>query len=728
MKTVHGIFPRRTRFEWVTASALLAVGYICSAAAADDDANSPSANQAALEEVTVTAQKYAEKLGDVPAPVTVIQPGDLISNNMVSLQDYFTQVPGLNFTTGGLGGVPKLTIRGLSNGTLGEPTTGILIDDVPYGSAIGQFGQFEGAPDLDPADLQQIEVLRGPQGTLYGASGLGGLIKYDTLAPSTSSFGGHVQLGGASVENGDGIDGYSVRAGVNVPLTQSTAMRISGFDRRDPGWINNPVLDEHDVNRARFYGGHLSFLWQISDNTYLRLGALYQDENRHGADDVEPALGEFAQNYPRTTGAYHFVSELYSAKLETRVGRVVLTSLTGYSIANFDSALYLGGSTALANYGHTGTVTQELRAAAKIFDNLDLLVGGFFTHENNEPLNQTIWTLDPQTGAFRTQILTLGRSQPENETAGFADLTWRITHRFDVQVGGRESAYSLKTDSTTMLPGSPTTAEPFISTDSKAFTYLMTSRYHFNDDFMAYVRFSPGYRVGQPNIDYQIALGPPSYSPDKTVNYEVGLKGEALERRLSFDTSAYYIDWKNIQVQVSNPNAPQGFAYITNAGEAKSEGFEATVSAVPWNGMTVSTWIAYNFAVLTIGFPSTSSAYGVSGTPLPFSSRWSGSVSLDQDFPMGVAATGNVGVSMSYVGERFGDFTSDAAAPRDTFPSYNQLNVHAGLIYDSWQFNLAINNISDSRGVLAAGHGFSGDVVANYITPRLISFSLTKKF
>ncbi|HWW84955.1 MAG TPA: TonB-dependent receptor plug domain-containing protein, partial [Vicinamibacterales bacterium] len=172
------------------------------------------------ENVVVTAQKRGEeRVRDVPIPVTVLNADSLVDNGQVLLRDYYSDVPGLNLSTG-LYAMTTLTIRGANSGG-GDPTVGVIIDDVPFGSSTG-YGTW--IPDFDPGDLTQVEVLRGPQGALYGANSMGGLLKYVTKDPSTQSIDGSVDVGTMAVYNGD-KPGYNLRGSVNVPLNDALAMR-----------------------------------------------------------------------------------------------------------------------------------------------------------------------------------------------------------------------------------------------------------------------------------------------------------------------------------------------------------------------------------------------------------------------------------------------------------------------------------------------------------------------
>src|SRR5882757_8922735 len=221
-------------------------------------------------EIVVTARKIAENLQDVPVAISVLSGESMIQNGLVSLQDYYASIPGLSVTDSGNGRI-SVTMRGLSSGNGGNPTVAVTIDDVPIGAsdtAIINGGQF--VPQLDPADLQRIEFLKGPQGTLYGASSLAGVMRYVTAAPSLNSMSGHVDVDGNFIPGGGA--GYGVRGSVNLPLiTDTVAVRLSAFDRRDPGFVDDPTHGLNNVNSRNVYGAHAALLLQATPDFSVRL-------------------------------------------------------------------------------------------------------------------------------------------------------------------------------------------------------------------------------------------------------------------------------------------------------------------------------------------------------------------------------------------------------------------------------------------------------------------------
>jgi outer membrane receptor protein involved in Fe transport len=673
-----------------------------------------------LEEIVVTAQKRVERLLEVPVPVTAIAGDTLVSANLLRIQDYATRIPGLTLTPN-TQGTQFLAIRGITTGG-GNPTVGITIDDVPYAGSTSLGGGFV-VPDIDPGDLERVEVLRGPQGTLYGASSMGGLLKFVTRDPSTDAVSGRVQAGLSSVHNDDGM-GYNVRGSANVPLSETWAVRASGFYRRDPGYIDNVLTGESGVNEADASGGRVSALWRPSDAFSLKLSALLQKIDTDGASDVLPALADLEQSHILGTGESDKKVQAYSAVLTAKLGSAELTSLSGYSINSAFEAL--DGAPSLAGFVvHTDReadkLTQELRLAMPIGEKVEWLLGGFYTDEDAD-FNQDVQRLDPATGAPNLTLLVLGTPTTYKEYAAFTDVTFHLTDRFDVQLGGRQSHNKQTQQNLTN-----NVAAPKVDIDADAFTYLLTPRFKLSRDVMLYARLASGYRAGGPNPNPG-AVVPRAFDPDKTKNYEVGFKGDFLEHHLSFDASAYYIDWNDIQLNLTQTVSGVRFSYKSNGGRAKSQGIELSVESRPLPGLTIAGWVVWNDAELSENLPPQSTVFGFSGDRLPFTSKFSGTLSIDQDFPVTAEMTGFVGASVNYVSDRKGVFLGTTTISRDAFPGYTRADLRAGIKNDMWMADLFVNNLTDRRGVVWGGLSATPTNSFYYIQPRTLGISLTRMF
>jgi len=723
---------------------------------------SSSSSPTGLQEVLVTAQKKEERLQDVPIPVSVVDTTALTANNQVKLTDFYSQVPGLSVAPSTMSS-QTIAIRGLTTGAVGSgppnpsPIVAVTVDGVPFG---GSGGGDQLVPDFDPGDLARVEVLRGPQGTLYGASSVGGLVNFVTIDPSPTGVSGRLEAGGNSVQNGSEL-GYTFRGSVNVPLSSDLAVRASAFTREDPGYIDNPPLGLKRVNEDRASGGRLAALWQPSDTFSLKLSALFQKITGHNTSDETPnppsffgvgQLGNLQQFYIRAVNTYGYdrTVQAYSLQLNWKIGVADLVALTGYNRYAVEDSFDL--SLALHSFSETffGTpgnqiqntigldrLTQEIRLSAPLGQQFDGLLGVFYSHEDDYWKWHYVAS-DPFTG---DQLGEWGTYNPYNapivydEFAVFGALTYRITDRFDVQIGGRESWLKNTVDPATatgslatVIYGAPTSPYVFPATTLREnnFTYLLTPRFKISPDVMIYARLASGYRPGGVNIG--ILHVPAEYNADKSKDYEIGAKAEFLDHTLSVDGSVYYIDWTNIQLPLIYP--VNGSTYVGNAAGAKSQGVELSIQSRPVSSLTITAWVTYIDAVLTQTVPGAGIAgeiYGFEGDRLPNTPRWSGNLSAEYNFPLGSDLRGFVGGALSYVGDRLDAFSS-ASPQRTDLPAYGKLDLRAGTTYDSWTANVYVNNVTDKRGLISGGIGNQLPYSFYYIQPRTVGLSVTKTF
>jgi len=687
-----------------------------------------------LEEVIVSAQKRSERLQDVPVPVSVLNSDELTDNSQLLLRDYYSSVPGLNVAPN-VEGQQFLSIRGITTGGFAS-TVAVLVDDVPYGHG-GPISSV--VPDVDPGDLARIEVLRGPQGTLYGSDSLGGLIKYVTIDPSTTGFSGRVSAGVSDVHNG-AQSGYNFRGSVNVPLSDQLAVRASVFTRQDPGYIDNPTFHLVGVNEAQAYGGRFATLWKPSEDFSLKLSALYQKYKSNGSTDIVPTAGALNQNdqYLPNFGGGDTATQAYSAVVKAKIANADLTSITGYDHSQVFSSwqsTYAFSASAESNYAVSGApiptwwnengFSQELRLSVPVTSKLEWLFGGYYTHLNNRLLQDLI-AVNTITGDTAGTLFQSDNPSRFQEYAAFTDVTYHFTDRFNVQFGGREShldVATLRQITYGLLYPTPSVALP-TDTTANVFTYLVTPQFKVSPDLMIYARIASGYRPGGANQSTLTTAGAPAhYDPDKTNNYEIGVKGDFFDGRLTIDSSAYYISWKDIQISLVTSSES---GYTANGSGAKSEGVEFSLESRPVEGTTLTAWVDYDNAVLTQAFPANSTVYGAPGERLPNTPRFSGNLSLQQTFPLSNGVGGFAGATLTYIGDRVGTFGS--TAERQDLPGYAKVDLRVGFVHDSWKVNVFLNNATDSRGVVSGGLGYYPPFAFTYIQPRTAGVSLDKAF
>jgi outer membrane receptor protein involved in Fe transport len=714
------------------------------------DAAQPSDSDA-LETIVVTAEKREESLKDVPMSVTALSGGSLDKLMDRSFSDYAAMVPGLSLVSS-QPGLTRLTLRGQNAGGVGS-TVAVYLDESPFGSSNALLNGSIISGDFDTWDLQRVEVLRGPQGTLYGANSEGGLLKFVTTAPVLGSFSGAAEVTGEGVNHGG--DGGDVRAVLNLPLGDKVAFRISGFDQDVPGYIDDPLQNKSSINDGHKNGGRASLLAAPTDGLTVRLTATTQDSKYNGTNtvDADPVTlksehGDLTQE--RFLGEpSSFKYENYNATIDWNTGPVNIVSTTSYGILNSDtvsdatSAILAPPSTTLgeildANFGGSlgsyednradlKKFTQEIRLSSPASATLEWQVGGFYTRETGQllqHLNAVNLPSGASAGLPSLEIFELDSTY--KEWAGFADATYHFNSQFDIQAGGRWSTN--EQDVTESVTGLLVPSQLF-GTPSKGnvFTYSVAPRWHIDANNMLYARVATGYRPGGPNALPPIAPPdvPREYGADKTTNVELGIRSTQLDGLLSIDVAAFHVDWKDIQLfEVVDNTGING-----NGGKARSQGLEWTVAYVPAHGLTLTSTGAYTDANLTSPAPAVN---GNSGDPLPYAPKWGTSLDGEYNWDAFASYKGFVGSTWSFVGSRSTDFASSAAAipGQLALPSYQTIDARIGFESDRYRVTLFGKNLADSRGITSyvssGAPGLAGELTV--IQPRTVGVTLSAKF
>jgi iron complex outermembrane receptor protein len=739
-----------TTFKLAITAALAVAAPLLSQKSAALNAAPPSDD--ALTTIVVTAEKREEKLMDVPMSVTALGGGTLDKLQDRDFGDYAALVPGLSLETA-QPGQTRLTLRGQNAGGVGS-TVAVYLDESPFGSSSALLNGSIISGDFDTWDLQRIEVLRGPQGTLYGANSEGGLLKFVTTAPILGSFSGAVETTGVAVDHGG--QGGDVRAVVNLPLGDKVALRISGFDQDVPGYIDDPLSGKDDVNQGHKYGGRASLLAAPTDDLSIRLTATSQQSKYDGTplEDInpmtlQPVHGDLTQERFLSEPS-SFKYENYNATINWNAGPFSILSTTSYGILNadavsdFTSVVLIPPTTTLGeflsavvrpnlggdfdNNVDLRKFTQEIRLSSAASDRLEWLVGGYFTREFGDLLQHLDAASLPSganAGLPSLEIASLASTY--KESAGFANLTYHFNSQFDLQAGGR---YSKNEQTASENVRGLLVSEPQIfntPSNGHVFTYSLAPRWHVDANTMVYARVASGYRPGGPNALPAIAppTTPREYGADKTTNIELGIRSTQLEGLLSIDVAVFHVDWKDIQLN----EIVNGFGINGNGGTARSQGVEWTFGYVPVHGLTFSWTGAYTDAKLTSPAPALDAN---SGDPLPYAPKWGTSLDGEYDWAAFANYKGFVGATWSYVGTRSTDFGSsaDAIPTQVTLPSFNTFAARVGLENDRYRVTLFGKNLGDTRAITAyassGAPGHEGELAV--LQPRTIGVTLSAKF
>lgn len=695
---------------------------------------------ASLSELVVTAQKREERLIDVPQSVSVLQAEGFGRTGATQFLDFANAVPGLSFQTAGGGGWTQITLRGVTTGFDVGPTVGVYVDEVPYGSSTAFALGAQHALDVGLFDLDRVEVLRGPQGTLYGASTMGGLIKYVTKRPDATRLGVDAQAGTSASRDG-GVS-YNGALAINAPIAPDrAALRASGFYSRDGGYVANLALGEEDVNHADIYGGRVDLSFTPSEALSIRLGGFLQDISRDGQATVEYTLEGIPQyggldQFRRFDEPNDLRYRLGSGTLAYRFGGAALTSISSYQTARSEgpwdiSAVYvpllqavLGRSYSGVRYSNnvrTNKFTQEVRLAGEDGRPLEWVVGGFFTHETSR-WEEQFDLRDPAGNPAPNDLYAFSAPSVYDEYAGFGNLTWHLTDRFSL-TGGLRYAYNDQ-EYTQNGAGLFIGSRPTASSDEDVVTYLANARYRFSDQATGYVRYATGYRPGGPNASANdpvtgLPLGSPRFEADRLRSYEIGLKGETPNQRLGLEVAGYYIDWDNIQVQVIRG----GFALRANApGGASVRGGELTLTARPISAFTVAGTLAYQDAHISEADADLGAA---NGERLPNVPRFTTSLNADYELSVGQVRP-TVGGTLRYVSDRRVSFDA-STLPQYRLPDYATVDLRAGLTLHPVNVSLFVRNLLDERGQLSVILPQFGNRIA-ILQPRTIGVAVTRPF
>lgn len=707
--------------------------------------------------IIVTAQKREQTLLDVPAAISVVGTEDLERFQSSSLTDIASKVPGLQVDSGGTPGQATITLRGIA--PLGaSATVGSYIDEAPIGSSsiYARSGAF--ATDLLPYDIERIEVLKGPQGTLYGASSIGGLFKYVTVDPDLDEM--EIRAGGDVFDmTSSGDLGYAGRVGVNVPLVAgSLGVRGSYSYRHTPGYVDNLATGDDDVNSYDQQGARLAALWEPSAGFSLDLAGMWQKVKADGYSEVRLLIpGPYLSNgqqippgllQPLDDGRSNslalpslFEKELYyfTATAKADLGFADFVSASSYS----DSSTYqygdftdvygvllplLTGDPGLSAFYITLDLekfTQEFRLSTPDGGSpFQWLLGTFYTNEKsgNEQV-VTAQNLDGSPIPGLDPLATAGLPSTYDEYAVFGQVSYTFADVFEVGGGLRwahnEQQFRQISDSAAGLV--PKADDPGESAES-VWTWSAFARYEFAPTASLYARAATGYRPGGPNVILPDI--PTQVGADRLTNYELGVKADVLDDTASLEIALFQMDWTDIQLSVSTG----GVSYFDNAGNARARGVELGAQIRPDDRFAVNFNAAYTDARLRDDAPG---GNGVADDRLSLVPKFSASITPTYSFPLGGDWDGSLAANMRFVSDRLSGAESSANTIK--LPDYTAFDLAVGASNDRFSVRVYANNLTDSRGLLSGNISTSAFGTRNYVTavplqPRTVGLAVDVRY
>jgi outer membrane receptor protein involved in Fe transport len=709
--------------------------------AADNTTATAAAQQ--TEVITVTGTRRREPVRDVPVQIGTLWAEDLEQAGARNLTDYLATQPGVDLKSSGGAGLGTLTIRGLSSGDPTIPTVGMYIDDVPFGTSTAY--AFPVALDMGLLDLNRVEILRGPQGTLYGASTMGGLIKYVTNDPDPTRFSGRAMASFAATSNGSPSN--TVSAVVNAPLSENVAaVRVAAFRDHFGGYIDSygPAAAS-DSNSGNTVGGRISVLVTPVRNLQVKLNATSQEIKRDGQDTVDydaatgnPVNGSLSRKLALRE-PYSVKTNVLGLEIEYDMGWGRLNSSTSdqkTDIAKKNDVTFVYGpllagfgldldQVALDNSVSVHRQVQELRLTSPR-GTIEWLAGYFYNHEKSDN-GQLVTSRFTAGAAPGPQLATVDLPAKYTENALFGDLTWNSPTRDLSLTGGvrgaeNKQSFSQITDGP--LVGGASNLHGDSSETTR--TYLATARYALTKTSNVYARAANGYRPGGPNVvvldpNTGQPLAPTTFKSDSLWSYEVGYKAD-LDRTLSVDAALYDIKWKDMQ-QFSAVN---GISVIVNAGQAQVDGAELSLHYRPTAQWVFDAAYTYIDARLTEDAPG----LGASGARLPNSAKHSAHASATYLFEA-YGHHGQAGADLHYVGDRNAGFEGSSTLPNYKLPSYTLFDLHASVDFRVVQVGLFARNLADKRAQLGASTTLvplGGYVQVTPVQPRTIGVSVSGTF
>ncbi|KAF1014963.1 MAG: Pesticin receptor [Stenotrophomonas maltophilia] len=725
-------------------------GLLATAPAWAQDAPAGAAAGAArtLDTVVVTAAKLKESVREIAGSVSAVTDQQLQDIGAQSLADYIQRTPGVVFNNY-QPGVSHVVMRGIATSAgnvQGQPTTGYFLNEVP----LTEPGWTIAIPDIDAFDLNRVEVLRGPQGTLFGSASMGGAVNYVANVADTGAFDAAAEVTVSQTRNAD--VGFAGKAMVNVPIKQDLlAVRAVVQYRDDPGFIDNIGTGKDGANSSTLDSGRLSLVLTPNEGTTLTWLSLLQNSDSDDNSYQIAGLGDLKRRtaLPEYT---HTKVAVHSLRLDQDLGFADLTALLAYqkkkqdwrfdytpvrAAYNADLGLDLTAPLYIASGGESTGKSIELRLSSKPGGRIDWLVGGMY-FDSDKSLHEQLGAEGAAAAFDRSLLFGPGSGAviapggqifngfltylSGSEAALFDEASVHFNTQWKLTVGGRLFRNKVRTFSTqagfSTWPGAPKVSTQ--QTKEDGFNPKVSLTWQVTPDVMVYGLVSEGFRFGEPNTAGLSAYPVPSSSKsDSLVNYELGTRTSWAGGRLLLDATLFYVYWKGIQLRLQTPDL---FNYVSNGGKAYSRGVELSatwrpVDAFEWRAS--ATWqrarLDEDLFILYYGTAP-------KGSQLPGSADWTVSNLLSWHFDARFSPT--LSLSHQYVGGGISDLNS--AVPGVTpnrQGNYNLFDLRYRMTFGNTDVTLFGSNLTDKRGITRSVTETNG-IGEGLVRPRTVGVTV----
>jgi outer membrane receptor protein involved in Fe transport len=698
-----------------------------------------------FEEIMVTASRRAQSLQDVPAAVSAVSPDDFKYKGLKQVSNVLEYTPGVSYTPTGRVGYGSIAARGIPQSSA-TPVFGVYVDDTPLSSntnfASGGSIVFDGLL----LDIERLEIIKGPQGTLYGATSVGGMMRYISRDPALEEIRVSVGADISTVKHGE--IGHTYNGRISVPLVKDKlGITVSGFYQDVPGYVDyvNPAtadVIEKDVDGGEVKGYAADLLLVPFEKLEVRVKYLKQMGDFEassgvllsGTDTVEGAFGDYADiNLP---GDQSFDYEILSGSIEYDFGWATLTSTSSYVKYDLmditDQTTTYGPVIDFLTGQAPGTTSdvkvniafgsekfvQEVRLTSERMGNFEWIAGLYYAEEDTS--SYQLATSNPP-----FDLLYANFPSEYNEYAAFADVTYYFSDKFDVTAGGRVSKNNIVLDFETsgLFIGTSSTTTPKVK--DTVDTYLFSARYRPTNDLSLYSRVASGYRPAQSNIPVVGADTPEVLAADNVWSYEIGAKGKTPDGLLKYDLALWMIDWSNFQA----PLVVDGVKTAGNASDGLSaHGFELSATVLPIDDFSITANLGYSRSKLDSDEPGIG---GVEGEQIPQLPKWSGSVQWVYAFDLTGDWFGSFGGGVRYAGSFMSSYTNSIGVAPVKVDSrvITDLNFVTG--NDEVTLNFYVTNLFDKRDLVTRSDNIvGGNIIPRGIfeTPRTIGVSAKLDF
>ena len=727
---------------------------VCARAGRADTTTSPAPSSNTLEEIVVTAEKRESTVQATPISITAITGDQLQAQGVSGIEGIVAEVPGISMRTSGPGQT-ELEMRGLASSGGAAPTVGFYLDEVPLTAPpFTPLGKVVIDPDL--FDLNRVEVLRGPQGTLYGAGSMGGTIKLVTNAPDFEKFGGDVDTTLSGTQGGGVNPG--VNAMFNVPLIDNLlAMRVVVTDKYTSGWIDrdvvanfpfpvnpcpgwgtgctrgnvlaSPVTQENkNVNWENLQGARVNLLYKPNENLSIDTLAMYQRIRMGGYSDYDqpPGSGTEAhyQPYP-INEPFADTFSLASVVVNYDFDFARLTSASSYwrrsekqtqdateAIESYFATIF-GVQQFVPNdfteEDDSHQFSEEIRIASRGQSRFQWLGGVFYSklRQIYDDYNGTPSLAGFSAGGAATNpngiIFQSYDFYYETQDAVFGEGSYQLTDTWKATIGARYSHFSndIDIDQSGILSQSGNAVPAFSSSSSSSsgVTPKFNIAYEPNADLTWYASASKGLRPGASNGPIPANLGctitAEAYSPDSIWDYEIGEKARLMDRRVSVNADVFYNKWSNVQQLITQPC---GYGLNANAGNAHSYGPELEITAQLNEHLLLSVSATYTNAKITEVNPTIAAADHtlVDGFPILNIPKYTETTTLAYKTPLSPSYDFTALLNNSYVGT-----STDVSYAYEQLPAYDIVKLRLGAVGKSWQGYFFVNNLTDTKAELS---------------------------